>query len=216
MWISKLLFFLGGIIVAKKSDIFRKFSKKSKKVESDPNVSENLKSTKDDDDNSYFELYEEELKNKDNTIENMKNKMTELENALATSEHDKEILIKQSANSSQLAQVNRKIDDSLSSIKQLMKVAFDYNYLKNSLEIIANNSVLRDDVIRKFQSLPNAKSKKVRGTNHFKEIHLTEGFRLYYRTCDANKYQVLISHKTTQKIDIEWLKQHEKSVQKIR
>jgi hypothetical protein len=78
-----------------------------------------------------------------------------------------------------------------------------HKFLDGSLDSLWREMQDPVDIFRDLTKPDELKGKKVYRAEEWREMHIEGEWRLYYRSCQDSKYQVLISHKNTQEADID-------------
>ena len=144
-------------------------------------------------------------------IQKRERKIVDLENKLAIVEEEKKQIIDQLQESLKNKESDLQKGNSGKLFREMLGVLLpNIEFLSGSFDTLWNEMpdyviiiALRDLV---GLSDPKLKAKRVQSTKEWMERHIEDAWRLYYRKCEESRYQVLISHKNTQKIDIERLK----------
>lgn len=146
--------------------------------------------------------YEETPQERDRQI-------TDLRNKLAICEEEKREYIEQLQEMRATRQVEPDKGNPEYLFREMLSIFLPrIEFLGGSLDTLWREMQNPITVLRKLHHLPKlkGKAKRVRSANEWLEIHISREWRLYFRKCEDSKYQVLLSHKNTQKADIDWLK----------
>ncbi len=144
-------------------------------------------------------------------LENFDLENRELRNRLAIVEGEKRQLEEQLSNQVQEMRREQSQGSEKGNAEQLFRELLGLflphvEFLDGALDTLWRE--MRDPigVLADLTRLGDLKAKRVRNAEEWLERHIDDGWRLYFRKCENSKYQVLISHKNTQKADIAWLR----------
>lgn len=154
---------------------------------------------KDKDLASWIDNFEPEIRDRDERIR-------ELENQIASLEKDKEDLLDQMQKIREI-KVNESGPERPEYIfKEIIHILLpNVELLGGTFDTLWYEMKDPLKVIRTLPQINQLKGKRIQKTRDWLEKHIDEDWRLYYRNCGNSQYQVYISHKKNQKMDIEWL-----------
>lgn len=153
---------------------------------------------------SNFEPLLQELKQK---IVVLRNEIRDLQNQIAIVKKEKRKLVDRIQEMQATPEIKSKKKSPERSLHEIFSVLLpDIEFKRGSLDVLWNEIQNPGNVFRDLIKPPGQwGGKRVQNTQKWKEKHIEHNRRLYFRKCEDSKYQVLISHKNTQKEDIVWL-----------
>lgn len=151
----------------------------------------------------WIETFEPEVKMREQKIAELERQLRDLQNKNAELEEEKKKF--QEERTIREVEVERGNPEYL--FREMLSLLLsNIMFLRGSVDILWREIQDPIDVLRDLTNLDKLKAKRVRGTKKWLEKHIECDLRLYYRQYEDSKYQVLISYKSTQEKDIDWLR----------
>jgi len=155
---------------------------------------------------SWISNFEPEIQKMEQKIADLQTQLLDYENKIAVLEAEKMDLIDNFQESRAIPEVELKKGSPEYLFREMLTLLLPHvEFLAGSFDTMWREMQNPIGVLRELTTLSEDRSKRVQKAKEWFEKHIESEWRLYYRACGGSNYQVFISHKNTQKSDIDWL-----------
>lgn len=156
---------------------------------------------------SWIHNFDPEIQERDRRIIDLESQVRDLRNELAIKEEEKRQLIEQMHETQERQEARAEKGDTERLFSDMLSLLFpNVEFLGGSVDTLWREIQDPIRLLRELKRLPEMKAKRVQGAKEWLELRIEGDWRLYFRQCEDSHYQMLISHKNTQKVDIDWLR----------
>ncbi len=155
---------------------------------------------------SYVKNFEPELGERNQMISDLKRKLVERENEIAILKEEKIRALSQYQNARTICETEP-AKSSQYRFQQILELLLpQVQFLGGSIDTLWREMQNPLAILEKLTDLGRLiEAKRVHKAPAWRETHVERDWRLYFRKSEGTNYQVLISHKNNQEVDIQWL-----------